>query len=681
MPQKKPTVSGHNTRGIKKKGADGNKDKRNTYVPPRGRRSEKPKESVGKIKKKRVDYNERRAADSRRRELSGGGEYMRRQTSESVGLPALSPDMPLPELLVPCGSEEAVYAAVGGGADAVYCGGRLLNARMNAKNFGDEAMRRAIAYCHKNGVKVYVTLNTLVYDKELCEAAEYAEFLYSAGADGLIVADPGLCMLLREYLPDMELHASTQLSAHNLAAAKQLASLGFTRMVPARELSLRDIYTICRNSPIETEIFVHGALCVCRSGQCLMSSMIGGRSGNRGQCAQPCRLPYSGGYPLSLKDLCLAEHITELIACGVSSLKIEGRMKSPAYIRGVARIYRRLLDERRNAAPGELLELKNLFSRDGFTDAYFTDTVGNGMLGIRTERDKTASAAAGHVQQASVSETELPPAEGEALQKRAALPLCETAAVKHMSGGFPSQKKRRTARFLKSEQIPDEAQDYFELIALPPDEFIRNSALGRVKANAVVFPEAIHDSELDAVSGLLREARSLGAEHCYVGNIGHIALARELGFTLHGDFRLNITNSASTLFYDALGAFEEYILSPELTLPQIRDIRAFKSLIVYGRLPLMLLEKSCGRKKLTDRRGVDFPVREGLRTDGVRLRETVYNSCPVWMADRQKELSAAGIKDMHFVFTTETVGECRAVMLAYERKLPPEKGQSVRRIK
>lgn len=681
MSQKKHTVPHNKNQGDRSSGSRKDRNGRGGHAAFRGEHSLKSKPSQRAARKESRSSVKRTPEVLREKETLRSDGYMRRQTSESVGLPPLSPDMPLPELLVPCGSEEAVYAAVGGGADAVYCGGRILNARMNAKNFDDEAMRRAISYCHMNGVKLYVTMNTLVYDRELCEAAEYAEFLYSAGADGLIVADTGLCMLLREYLPDMELHASTQLSAHNLDSAKQLAALGFTRIVPARELSLKDIYTICKSSPIETEIFVHGALCVCRSGQCLMSSIIGGRSGNRGQCAQPCRLPYSGGYPLSLKDLCLAEHITELIACGVSSLKIEGRMKSPAYIRGVAGIYRRLLDQRRNATPAEMLELKNLFSRDGFTDAYFTDTVGSGMLGVRTERDKNASAAAEHVQYASGSGSSLPPAGGEAVRGHAVMPLDETVAVKRMSDGFPPQKKRRTARFLKFEQIPERAEEYFELIALPPDEFVKCAKSGCARANAIVFPEAIHDSELDAVSGLLREAKSLGADHCYVGNIGHIELARKFGFILHGDFRLNITNSASALFYDRLGKFEEYILSPELTLPQIRDIRACKSLIVYGRLPLMLLEKSCGMKKLTDRRGVGFPVREGLRLPGGRKREIVYNSCPIWMADRQKELAAAGIKDLHFVFTTESADECRAVMLDYEKKMPPKNGRSVRRIK
>lgn len=221
-------------------------------------------------------------------------------------LPPITENTELPELLVPCGSEEAVHAAAESGADAVYCGGKILNARMNAKNFDDDALKRTVTYCRGVGVKVYVTLNTLVFDRELRKAAEYAKMLYDIGVDALIVADAGLCMLLREYLPDLELHASTQLSAHNLAATEVLGALGFSRVVLAREMNLADIRYICENSSIETEIFVHGALCVSRSGQCLMSSVVGGRSGNRGECAQPCRLPYNGNYPLSLKDLCLA---------------------------------------------------------------------------------------------------------------------------------------------------------------------------------------------------------------------------------------------------------------------------------------------------------------------------------------------------------------------------------------
>lgn len=641
-------------------------------------------------------------------------------------LPPVTNSTKIPELLVPCGSEEAVRAAVESGADAVYCGGKMLNARMNAKNFSDEALRRAITYCRGAGVKVYVTLNTLVYDRELRGAAEYAKMLYEIGANALIVADAGLCLLLREYLPDLELHASTQLSAHNLAAAEKLAALGFSRLVLAREMNLGDIYYLCKNSPIETEMFVHGALCVSRSGQCLMSSVVGGRSGNRGECAQPCRLPYNGGYPLSLKDLCLAGHITELLSCGVTSLKIEGRMKSPSYISGVTAIYRRLLDERRNASGAEINRLKSIFSRSGFTDGYFTGRIGNDMLGIRSERDKAATASvlqagrpfrAGDMAKpygdsggcvslksrpantASCSLTyrsahyipysvPVHPERGTAHSFAAlshgnlsgSVNIDETSVIRNLSAPFPKQEKRRTARFLFAGQIPESAVEYFDVIALPPDEFVRCAGRKSCPANAVVFPAAIHDSELEAVRKLLGRAYSLGAKYAYVGNLGHVRLAREIGFVLYGDFRLNIVNSASPMLYGRFGDFKEFILSPELILPQARDIRAVKSMIVYGRLPLMLLEKSCGADRLTDRRGAVFPVYREMSTDGIRTREVVCNSCPVWMADRQKELGDAGIKSYHFIFSDETQMDVISVIKAYADKKAPPPGMTIKRI-
>ena len=664
-------------------------------------------------------------------------------------LPPITENTGLPELLVPCGSEEAVHAAAESGADAVYCGGKILNARMNAKNFDDDALKRTVTYCRRVGVKVYVTLNTLVFDRELRKAAEYAKMLYDIGVDALIVADAGLCMLLREYLPVLELHASTQLSAHNLAATEVLGALGFSRVVLAREMNLADIRYICENSSIETEIFVHGALCVSRSGQCLMSSVVGGRSGNRGECAQPCRLPYNGNYPLSLKDLCLAGHITDLISCGLSCLKIEGRMKSPSYISGVTAIYRRLLDERRNASSAELEKLKNIFSRSGFTDGYFTGVIGNQMLGVRSEHDKAESRHAQteshvhttedlHVQNDSIHaytedrhiQTESIHANAEyrcmqiessqayiedrhtrtcsnqmrsennTIQEKNVLAasiltsgilsfsdiisdtaeLDETQAIKRLSAPFPKQERRKTARFLFAEQIPEFADEYFDVIALPPDEFVRCAGKRKSLANAVVFPSVIHDSELKTAKKLLDTANCLGAEYAYVGNLGHINLAREIGFTLLGDFRLNVVNSASPILYGHLGDFKEYILSPELILPQARDIHAVKSMIVYGRLPLMILEKSCGSDRLTDRKGAVFPVFKEMNTSGIRSREIVYNSCPVWMADRQKELGAAGIKSYHFVFSDETRREAASVIEAYRDKKAPPTGKTIKRI-
>lgn len=288
---------------------------------------------------------------------------------------------PLPELLSPAGTPEAFCAALDAGADAVYLGVGGFNARANARNFSVGELAAAIRLAHTVGVRCYVTLNTLLFDREYRDMLRVADELYLAGADALIVADLGAASLLRKNLPDLPLHASTQCAVHSLDGAKALHRLGFTRLVPARELSLGDIRHLTASSPIETEIFIHGALCVSHSGQCLFSSLVGGRSGNRGECAQPCRMPYSVGfgrdtgrvgYPLSLKDLCLAPFVTDIIESGVDSLKIEGRMKSPYYVREVTSVWRRLLDEKRNATPDEMAHLAEVFSRQGFTDAYFT---------------------------------------------------------------------------------------------------------------------------------------------------------------------------------------------------------------------------------------------------------------------------------------------------------------------
>ena len=301
-----------------------------------------------------------------------------------------------PELLAPAGSPEALRAAVSAGADAVYFGTQSFNARKNAENFPEETIGEAIRYCRLFGVRTPSVLNTQLYGREIPVAVELAGRLLSLGAHAFIVADIGLAAQLVRRYPGIVLHASTQTSGQNVLSAARLAEIGFRRMVAPRELPLRDIRTLCAASPIETEVFIHGALCVSHSGQCLFSSVIGGRSGNRGECAQPCRLPYRTrcAYPLSLKDLCLAEHIPALMEGGVTSFKIEGRMKSAEYVYGVVSVYRRLIDEGRGATPEEMASLARLFSRSGFTDGYFTERISGSMLGIRTEADKRTSVSA-----------------------------------------------------------------------------------------------------------------------------------------------------------------------------------------------------------------------------------------------------------------------------------------------
>ena len=297
------------------------------------------------------------------------------------------------EILSPAGDMDALIAAVNNGADAVYLGLDIFNARIRAKNFTLETVDEAIRLCHAHGAKVYVTLNTQLYNKELKLMLDYVAKLYAKGVDALIVADFGVASLIKEYFPNFEIHASTQASVHNRDGALLLHStLGFSRVVLARELDKKSIEYISKNAEYETEIFVHGAHCMSVSGQCLLSYCLGGRSGNRGECAQPCRLPYAigknNGYHLSLKDMSLSGHISEILDSGAKSLKIEGRMKSYTYVGGVVSIWRRLIDEKRNATKGEISTLTALFSRGGFTDGYFTSRINSSMLGIRSQADK-----------------------------------------------------------------------------------------------------------------------------------------------------------------------------------------------------------------------------------------------------------------------------------------------------
>ena len=296
------------------------------------------------------------------------------------------------EILAPCGGAEHLPAALGSGADAVYLGVTGFSARRNAKNFAPGELSAAVRECHISGVKVYVTLNTLVFDDELSELAGTAEAVEAAGADGVIVQDPGAAAVIRRAAPSLRLHASTQMTVTSAAGAEFAKKHGFSRVVLAREMSLREIENVVKNVDVETEIFVHGALCVCVSGQCLMSAMYGGRSGNRGLCAQPCRLDFSFGERhniLSLKDLSLIEQLPELGRLGVTSAKIEGRMKRPEYVAAAVTACRNVLDGKKP----DLGQLRAAFSRSGFTQSYYNGTLAD-MQGIRTKDDVTAGGAA-----------------------------------------------------------------------------------------------------------------------------------------------------------------------------------------------------------------------------------------------------------------------------------------------
>ena len=673
----------------------------------------------------------------------------------------------LPELLSPAGSLEAFEAAIDGGADAIYVGGASFNARANAKNFSQEELREAVRLAHLYGVKVYQTINVMIHGRETAELIRAAERSAEMGVDSFIVSDLGAARLIHSHLPEMPLHGSTQMSVHNAAGARLLADHGFSRIVPARELSKKDIQTLAEENPLEVEIFIHGAMCVSHSGQCLFSSLVGGRSGNRGLCAQPCRLPYASAndragdkYPLSLKDMSLAGHVREIISSGVSSLKIEGRMKSPEYVRGVTRIWRRLLDEGRDATAQDIKELSDLFSRGGFSDGYYTETVGRKMLGVRSEEDKQASRdgekfnkitrkmplsmaveikngkrsrltvncngkvafAEGEIPQTAINapideatvkkcmsklgdscfaldsiEIELdgglmmPISQLNAL-RRAAISALEyemtrVAPQKIEASEIPMPEKdakvRRVGRFSSSAQISESAREYFDLIFLPLDGFDTD-------ADGFVMPPVIFDSERERAERLVESACERGARYAIVTNLGQIELLRRIApdIELIADFRFNAGNSYSVGFFEDMG-FESVVLSAELTLPQIRDIKGAKAAIVYGRIPLMTLEKcvikelygdkrgcevcSRGKAEMKDRRGFVFPVIREFPH-----RNIVLNSLPTQMSDREAELLAAGVTDRHFLFTTETANQVDRVIEDHKHRRAPE--GKVRRI-
>lgn len=676
----------------------------------------------------------------------------------------------LPELLSPAGSPEAFEAAIDGGADAIYVGGASFNARINAQNFSEQDLASAVKLAHLYGVKVYQTINVMVHGKETVELLRAAERSAAIGVDAFIVSDLGAASLIHTHLPEMPIHASTQMSVHNSSGARLLADYGFSRVVPARELSKENIRSLVENNPLEVEIFIHGAMCVSHSGQCLFSSLVGGRSGNRGLCAQPCRLPYACAdqrvgdkYPLSLKDMSLASHVREIIDSGVASLKIEGRMKSPEYVRGVTKIWRRLLDEGRDATADDFEELSALFSRGGFSDGYYTQRIDRKMLGVRSEEDKKASreidkftkiqrkvpldlrvniladipssltlscngkevTVHGEMPQTAInapinedtvnkcmsklgdtcfslrsldidldSGLMMPISHLNALRREgvaaleAAMTELPVPKVEPITQKTPkkSARKRNVGRFYSHEQITSRAKEYFDVILLPLDKYAENPD----KADGFFMPPVIFDSETEQTAKLLKKAEKIGAKYAVITNIGQIEMLKKAipDINMIADFRFNVANDETIVFLEDLG-IESTVLSTELTLPQLRDLHEAKAAVVYGRIPLMTLEKCvikalygekdacriCSQNKaeMKDRRGFIFPI---LRE--VDHRNVVLNSLPTSMSDRQNELLAAGITDRHFLFTTEAPAEVDRIIEDYCKAKAPE--GKVRRI-
>lgn len=657
----------------------------------------------------------------------------------------------IPQILAPAGDMDALVSAVIAGADAIYLGLDLFNARIRAKNFTLDNVGEAIRLCHAHGVRVYVTLNIAIYDKEINSVLAYVDRLWVLGVDALIVSDLGIASLIRENYPNFEIHASTQCSAHSLSGVEFLnEKMGARQVVLARELPENEIKYISSKSKARTEIFVHGAHCMSFSGQCLMSYAMGGRSGNRGECAQPCRLPYKingkSGYPLSLKDMSLSGHIDSIISSGVDTLKIEGRMKSADYVGGTVSVWRRLIDEGRNATKTEKSTLEGLFSRQGFTDGYFTGKMNSSMLGIRSEENKETTRGL-QIEKRELKKVEiqlqgsfilgkkaeitliwgeksvtvygdtvemainaptsrediikslsklgqtpfvLGSAEIEksenimvrvstlnALRREAIEKLFDTGRTPKNSSYTPKKQtqvgtKFKSAMFAYESQIPDNC-DYFDIIYVYIDRYF-----GDKRVNGVCIPPIVLDSEWGTVKEKLIMARENGIEYALATNVGQIKPLLELGFKVNADFRFNVFNEPCVRFLREQG-IESVMLSPELTLPQINDLKG-NSVIAYGKIPVMTTFKcmlkdtfGCDKCKgyIQDRQSASFYA-EGI----FGHRSVIYNSVPIYMADR---LSMLKNHSLHFIFTSEARQECYDVIEAYKNGIMP-KG-SIKRIK
>ena len=609
----------------------------------------------------------------------------------------------IPELLAPAGSFESLRAAVKGGADAVYFGGRVANARNSAKNFSDGEISLAVDFLHDNGKYAYITLNTLHTDRELSglselsELLKFAEHCYISGADAFIVQDVGLSGILKYYFPDIKLHASTQAAGHNLCSAKKLAELGFSRMVIARETSGENLkyLTDKSNDIIEIEMFIHGALCSSHSGRCFLSFAFGNtRSANSGMCAQPCRLRYNGnyngGYTLSLKDLCLAGHIEEIIKLSPASLKIEGRMKPPEYVYNVCKVYRACLDENRNATKQEIDFLAKIFSRQGFTDGYFTGNTGANMYGVRTEENKTESKIY------SIPQDKKTPQNNQksrvfSVRTKPEKPPFQISNAKNIKINpklclvFNScEQFYKVADYIKTDEIFKRIYKIFlPLCEKVPQEFI--------KLSGIILPYVIYDNEREAV---VKSVKNSGVSSVLIDNIGHIDIAKELNLEMFGNMGLNVTNSYALEEYKKTG-FTDIILSPELNFPQIRDIKKPVNcgITAYGRTCVMISEnciiknngvckvnplnsnKSCvftDNFYLTDRTDAKFFIRGDFGH-----RNIIYNSVPVYLADKKDLYKNLGLFFVTLNFTDENPAQIKKIISDYalnkDNIKPPEK--------
>ena len=647
------------------------------------------------------------------------------------------------EILAPAGGMDSVIAAVHSGADAVYVGSKAFSARASAHNFDDDELRECVRYCHQRGVKVHLALNTLIFDDEMPQALELVKTAAAADIDALIIQDLGLVSLIRKTVPELPLHASTQLSVHTPYGVRALYEMGFERVVLSRELSLEEIKKIHEFVPeAELEVFVHGALCMCLSGQCYFSAMLGGRSANRGMCAQPCRLPMRYGdndHALSLKDNGSLLYLQKLQEMGIASAKIEGRMKRPEYVAAATLAAREARDI------GTISEktadrLRSVFSRTGFTDGYLRGEIGEEMFGYRQKSDVVSAdskllkeiralykdeyrrvplemrfeARAGERMRLVVSDgTHTVEAESdEPAQKAVHLPLSGERAAQSLkktgntpyvtekitmeiapdaaasaasvnalrrkalerldvsreichnykmqqtdlSGCFDREEKvaREQRAVVRTLDFPDSLREsdriFVDLFGLA-DEKKLSQRLEEGFPVGVEVPRATFGNENEIVTRL-KTLRKTGIRHLLAHNIAAVYIGKELGYTVHAGFGMNIANSY-TLKWAADYGIASAQVSIEADWKQIEKMHKCipVAVIRYGYLPLMITRnypagKSCKNEHyLQDRKNERFPVadREGYCE--------ILNCVPLLLPQRDDPLGDRVMSD--YLFTVE----------------------------
>jgi collagenase-like PrtC family protease len=565
------------------------------------------------------------------------------------------------EILAPAGSKDAFLAALGAGADAVYAGLGTLNARRGASNFTLKSLKQCTKRAHLLGSKVYATVNVAILPAEMEEALALVADAWNAGVDAIIAADIGLIAQIVARMPEVRIHASTQINAHDAATVRALADLGVSRVTLARELSLAEISTLVavgHEAGIEVEVFAHGALCVSYSGQCLFSSLVGRRSANRGSCAQPCRLPYElidrkgealaegCAHILSPRDLCTIELLDELVATGVDSLKIEGRMKSPGYVATVVADYRAALDRAPALSAPSIPPLDAVYNR-GYTAAYLGGERGNEMMSYRKGAGKERSAQLAEFAEACIA-------------RAASLDIADIEVHKRIEFE-PEPLRKRKVRF---------GQQSIEVVAVVATVGAARAALNadaneaHLDARELVDEEAIagmipilprvcHDDEFEELLGV---AYRFGGAVC--STLGQLRVCAERGIPAQTHWSLNVTNAQTCDELARMGA-ERVWLSPELSESQINAIARRTAIPlgmgIAGMTEMMVTEhcvlmaqgscaqdcEDCPRRRgptaLRDRKGYSFPV----RTDRSG-RSHLYNAVPLDLTGALPEILASG---------------------------------------